>query len=63
MCMGSAPEPPPPPAARQQMKTPQDSTPQGLSETLRNRRGFWASIMTSPQGVTGAPTVTGTPGV
>lgn len=61
--MCGMPDPPPPPAARQMEKSPQDLSQGGLANSLRQRRGFWATIMTSPQGVTGAPGVTGTPGV
>jgi hypothetical protein len=61
--MCGMPDPPPPPAARQMEKTPNDLAPNGMANSLRQRRGFWATIMTSPQGAPGAPGVTGTPGV
>lgn len=61
--MCTAPEPPPPPAERQAMKSPTDTAAGSIPNSMRARRGFWASVMTSPQGVMGAPTVTGTPGV
>lgn len=61
--MCGAPEPPPPPAARQDMKSPADNVADGVPNSIRQRRGFWATIMTTPQGVSGAPGVTGTPGI
>jgi hypothetical protein len=64
MCIG-APKPPtiPPAAERQAMQQPKDAA-NGGSQALnvRRRRGLWASIFTSPQGVTTAPVVTGTGG-
>lgn len=49
-----------PPAQMQTMQNPKDMTQSGKSgQALRRRRGMWASIFTSPQGVIGAPTVTG----
>lgn len=63
MCI-SAPKvkAPPPAAERQPMQNPKDqfNSPGGLS--AKRRRGLWASIFTSPQGVAGAPAVTGTSG-
>jgi hypothetical protein len=64
MCIG-APKPPkvPPAVERQAMQTPKDaSSPNNSATAMRRRRGLWASIFTSPQGVTGAPSVTGTSG-
>jgi hypothetical protein len=64
MCIG-APKPPtvPPTAERQAQQLPKDATmPNDKALAMRRRRGLWASIFTSPQGVTGAPVVTGTSG-
>jgi hypothetical protein len=64
MCIG-APKPPkvPPAAERQAMQVPKDaSNAINNASAMRRRRGLWASIFTSPQGVTGAPVVTGTSG-
>jgi hypothetical protein len=47
---------------RQAVQAPQDPVDQRTSLNARRRRGFWASIMTSPQGVSGPPSVTGTTG-
>lgn len=52
----------PPPAERQAMQTPKDTANNGLP-MRRYRRGFWSAIMTSPSGVSGPPSTTGTPGV
>ena len=46
---------------RQAVQAPQEPMLNGKSLS-RRRRGFWASIMTSPQGASGAPTVTGVSG-
>lgn len=64
MCIGAPKVQQTPPAAeRQAMQLPKDATnPRGDALSLRRRRGLWASIFTSPQGVTGAPNVTGTSG-
>ena len=62
MCVfPKAPKPPVMPE-RQAVQVPQDSTDERAGLNSRRRRGFWASIMTSPQGVAGKPNVTGTPG-
>jgi hypothetical protein len=64
MCIG-APKAPtiPPGVERQAMQVPKDaSSPNNRALAQRRRRGLWASIFTSPQGVTGTPTVTGTSG-
>jgi hypothetical protein len=60
VCIG-APKIPktPPPAQYQQMQVPKDMMGSKSAFAQRRRRGLWASIFTSPQGVTGAPTVTG----
>lgn len=51
----------PPPAQMQAMQAPKDLTQANKAGAgLRRRRGMWASIFTSPQGVSGAPSVTGT---
>lgn len=53
----------PPPAQYQTMQTPKDMVNSGRDSRLRlRRRGMWASVFTSPQGVSGAPTVTGMSG-
>lgn len=48
---------------RQAVQVPQDPVDARASLNTRRRRGFWASIMTSPQGAAGRPAVTGTSGV
>ena len=65
MCLFSAPkiEAPPPPAQMQAMQAPKDFTdPRKSNKDRMRRRGLWASIFTSPQGVTIAPAVTGSGG-
>ena len=47
---------------RQSVQVSQDPMGTRTSLNARRRRGFWASIMTSPQGVSGPPSVTGTSG-
>lgn len=47
---------------RQPVQAPQDPVDARTSLNASRRRGFWASIMTSPRGVSGPPSVTGTPG-
>jgi hypothetical protein len=47
---------------RQATQVPQDPMGNRTSLNARRRRGFWASIMTGPQGVSGPPSVTGTSG-
>lgn len=65
MCVFKAPKipTPPPPAQFQAVQAPRDAT-QGRDSrrNLMRRRGLWSSIMTSPQGLKTAPTVTGTSG-
>lgn len=63
MCIG-APKPPkiPPAAERQAMQLPKDMTAYKAANNMRRRRGLWASIFTSPQGVTSTPIVTGNTG-
>ncbi len=56
MCM-SSPDAPPPPPERQAMQSP--DMPGGSSPYTKRRRGLWASVLTSPQGVASAPTTTG----
>lgn len=65
MCMFKAPKIPktPPPAQYQTMQTPKDMVNMGRDgRALRRRRGMWASIFTSPQGISTAPSVTGSAG-
>lgn len=62
MCMFKATKVPAPvpPAQMQQMQNPKDLTQSRDNNRLRlRRRGMFASIMTSPQGVSGAPMTTG----
>jgi hypothetical protein len=49
------------PAQFQAMQAPKDLTP-NKDASLNRRRGFFASIFTGPQGITAAPTVTGSGG-
>jgi hypothetical protein len=52
-----------PPAQYQTMQVPKEMGQDRTSDSYkRRRRGMWASIFTSPQGITGAPSVTGTSG-
>lgn len=44
---------------RQAVQVPKDPTDARTGLNARRRRGMWASIFTSPQGVTAMPTVTG----
>jgi hypothetical protein len=60
MCMFKAPKAPPPPAQMQSMQTPKDMVSGSDSQRRLRRRGLFASIFTSPQGITTAPMVTGT---
>jgi hypothetical protein len=51
------------PVERQAEQVPTQPIDARTSLNARRKRGFWASIMTSPQGVSGGPpNVTGTPG-
>jgi hypothetical protein len=63
MCVFKTPKIPkqPAPAQLQAMQAPKDIT-QGRDDARARlrRRGLYASIMTSPQGIAGLPTVTGT---
>lgn len=64
MCL-SAPKikAPPPPAQLQMTQAPKDLlNPNGTNRDKLRRRGLWASIFTGPQGITAAPSVTGTGG-
>ena len=47
---------------RQAIQTPQDAVANRASANARRRRGFWSTIMTSPQGAPGKPKVTGASG-
>jgi hypothetical protein len=60
MCIGmpKAPKAPVMPE-RQQMRTPSDPTDNRTALQSKMRRGFWASIMTSPKGVLGKVNVSG----
>jgi hypothetical protein len=60
MCSAPKVKAPPPPAERQAMQVPKDTA--SALPGRKYRRGFWSAIMTSPQGVSGAPNTTGTPG-
>lgn len=63
MCIGGPKIPKTPPAAeRQPMQVPKDMIDPKTGLAMRRRRGLWASIFTSPQGVAKAPTVTGSSG-
>lgn len=61
MCVFKPPKIPktPPAAERQAMQLPKDATDPRSGQSMRRRRGLWASIFTSPQGVAGSPSVTG----
>ena len=61
MCMFKAPKVPAPvpPAQMQQMQNPKDMLSRNDSRMRLRRRGMFASIMTSPQGIGTAPTTTG----
>lgn len=60
MCIGAPKVPKVPPAAeRQPMQVPKEMAGSQGSAYKRRRRGMWASIMTSPQGIPTMPTVTG----
>lgn len=66
MCMFSAPKistpAPTPPVERQPVQVPKEMVNSADGKQLRRyRRGFWASIMTSPQGASGPVSVTGVP--
>lgn len=61
MCIG-LPKAPKVPVApeRQAEQLPQDMTQSQSNDIYKRRRkGLWASIFTSPAGVSGPPTVTG----
>ena len=62
MCVFPKQPKPPPIVERQAMQTPSDPVNRRTALGVRRRRGFWASIMTSPQGVAGPPRVTGSSG-
>lgn len=63
MCIG-LPKAPKVPIApeRQAMQQPKDLQGETSARNQRSRRGLWASIFTSPAGLSGPPTVTGTGG-
>jgi hypothetical protein len=60
--MCSSPSPPPPPPERQSQQAPKDAYDKFTGLNAKRRRGLWSSIMTSPQGIMGAPMTTGTSG-
>lgn len=62
--MCSAPKVPktPPAAERQAMQLPKDTVDPRTGISVRRRRGLWANLFTSPQGVVAAPVTTGTSG-
>lgn len=62
MCIGAPKVKVPPTPERQAMQVPRDMMDRAQGLATRRRRGLWASIFTSPQGVSGPPTVTGTGG-
>lgn len=60
MCvLPKAPKIPPVPE-RQAVQAPRDDVNARTSLSARRRRGMWAAIMTGPNGIAGAPKVTGT---
>lgn len=61
MCVFKAPKIPktPPAAERQAMQAPKDTMDPKTGQAIRRRRGLWASIFTSPQGLPSAPVTTG----
>ena len=63
MCISAPKIPAPvPPAQLQALQVPKDMTnPNSLKDKLR-RRGMFASVFTGSQGITSAPSVTGTSG-
>lgn len=66
MCMFKAPKistpAPVPPVERQAVQAPKQQLSDADGKQLRRfRRGFWASVMTGPQGVAGPVSVTGVP--
>jgi hypothetical protein len=65
MCAFKAPKittpAPAPPVERQPVQMPKEMVSAEGRLQRRFRRGFWASVMTSPQGVSGPVSVTGTP--
>jgi hypothetical protein len=62
LCIIPKSPPIPVPVERQAEQVPQAPVDATSSLNARRRRGMWASIMTSPQGIGGPPSVTGTPG-
>lgn len=64
MCIFSTPKIPPPPVAAsfQPTQTPKDLTKGKSASDAIRRRGLFASIFTSPQGIAKAPMTTGTMG-
>ena len=64
MCIFSTPKMPavPTPATFQPAQAPKDLTQGKSGKDAIRRRGLWASIYTSPQGIAITPTTTGTAG-
>lgn len=66
MCLFKPPKIPktPPPAQYQAMQNPKDQTqdPRNGRSRRTRRGGMWASVFTSPNGITGAPVITGNGG-
>lgn len=64
MCIFSTPKMPavPTPATFQPMQTPKDLTQGKTASEAMKRRGLFASIFTSPQGIAVTPMTTGTMG-
>jgi len=54
--------PVPQPASFQPMQTPKDLTKGKSTQDMIRRRGLFASIFTSPQGIASSPMTTGTTG-
>lgn len=52
----------PPPAQFQAMQAPKDMVDPRKNGLTRRRRGLWANVFTGPQGISSAPTVTGSTG-
>jgi hypothetical protein len=52
----------PAPVERQMMQAPKMPNDGASGLNKKFRRGFWANVMTSPQGAPGQVSVTGTPG-
>jgi hypothetical protein len=63
MCFAPKPPKVPPPVQYQPTQTPKDMMQDPRSGASKlHRRGMFASVFTSPQGIAGPPRVTGTAG-